>query len=692
MAERTWEIGISGTFDEANYGDLLFPPIAEAELAERLGPLHLHRFSYRAKAPPGWPFRVDSLTALPELMRALDGMLIGGGFLIRFDKDVAPGYGPPSAAIHHPTGYWLGPALMALQNNVPVAWNSPGTDGKSIPAWAAPLMEMALTYSRYVSARDASSQAELERLTTRPVSLVPDTAFGIGRLLNLESAPSAGFSQFCEATGLDGPYVVVQPKRSMEPFAGFITRHQRQLRHLRFLILPIAPVHGDRHEIIDAALPGVVRPAFWPDPRVTAELIGRAEAVVGYSYHLSVTALASGVPVFARHGLPECKYSVLREFDTFFELPPLFDPDVDWFLARLGRGRPSAAARARQAALCNHWNRIADEFRNGGPPTAPQMNRIWLMLPGLYEEQAAAQSQAAETRRQLSEKKTSLENTIGEMSRQLTQAYASTRGREARIGEIMHSHSWRLAAPLRWAGTYLRRPTRRPLMNRASLRYRRLETDPYAWAAITNLFTPEDAERLAATYPCDHFKLVTRYDAERQYEYEARALIGMGERSVAYPGDLSGVWQKLAKELLSADYRQSMTALTGRDLSRAPMEVNVFHYGPGGCMDAHRDLPDKIVTHVLYFNRSWQASDGGCLRILRSSDPNDLAAEIPPLAGYSSIIVRSENSWHAVSQVACQALVSRRSVTVTFYQPGAVSTMWPPGDTTPLHRYGQGNA
>jgi hypothetical protein len=34
MAERKWEIGISGTFDVANYGDLLFPLIAEAELGK----------------------------------------------------------------------------------------------------------------------------------------------------------------------------------------------------------------------------------------------------------------------------------------------------------------------------------------------------------------------------------------------------------------------------------------------------------------------------------------------------------------------------------------------------------------------------------------------------------------------------------------------------------------------------------
>src|SRR5262245_45755319 len=126
MENNTWEIGLTGTFDVENYGDLLFPILAEAELTERLGPLRLHRFSYHSKNTPDWPFEVMSLTELPRLATRLDAMLIGGGFIIRFDKEVAAGYGPPVPSIHHPTGYWLTPALIALQHGIPVIWNAPG--------------------------------------------------------------------------------------------------------------------------------------------------------------------------------------------------------------------------------------------------------------------------------------------------------------------------------------------------------------------------------------------------------------------------------------------------------------------------------------------------------------------------------------------------------------------------------------
>jgi SM-20-related protein len=225
------------------------------------------------------------------------------------------------------------------------------------------------------------------------------------------------------------------------------------------------------------------------------------------------------------------------------------------------------------------------------------------------------------------------------------------------------------------------------LINLERIRQHRLESDPYGWAVIRNLYDADNAARLAETYPCDHFKLVAARGGEKDYEYEARALIGMGADVITNSEELSDAWRALAIDLLSREYRAAMTALTGCELMEAPMEANVFHYGPGGSLGPHRDLPEKLVTHVLYFNRSWNRADGGCLGILRSADPADLAAEIPPLAGYSSVIVQSENSWHAVSRVVNHSASSRRSVTVTFYGPGSVSSMWPPGDATPLHRY-----
>jgi Rps23 Pro-64 3,4-dihydroxylase Tpa1-like proline 4-hydroxylase len=215
----------------------------------------------------------------------------------------------------------------------------------------------------------------------------------------------------------------------------------------------------------------------------------------------------------------------------------------------------------------------------------------------------------------------------------------------------------------------------------------RLETEPYRWAVVDRLFVPADAAALAATFPRDHFKRLSHYGGDKDSEYEARALIGMGETTVSRPGPLSASWRTLAGDLLSPEYRAAMSALTGLDLATVPLEVNVFHYPPGGVLGAHPDLKDKIVTHVLYFNPSWNDADGGCLTILRSSDARDVVRTVSPIVGSSAVLVRSDDSWHAVTPVVRSCRLSRRSLTATFYHPGSASTMWPPGDATPLHDY-----
>lgn len=214
-----------------------------------------------------------------------------------------------------------------------------------------------------------------------------------------------------------------------------------------------------------------------------------------------------------------------------------------------------------------------------------------------------------------------------------------------------------------------------------------LQTDPFEWTFVNDLFTKEDSETLAETYPHDSFKTVAGNDGEKSYEYEARSLIHMGADSPSNPQGLSAAWRQLAADLLSPAYRAAMTKLTGRDLTSAPIEVNVFHYTPGSWLGPHLDLKTKIVTHVLYFNKTWNVADGGCLTILRSGDISDAVTEVSPIVGNSSVIVRSEKSWHAVSRVVDTCKLSRRSVTVTFYHPGSSSTMWPVGENAPLHNY-----
>jgi len=225
----------------------------------------------------------------------------------------------------------------------------------------------------------------------------------------------------------------------------------------------------------------------------------------------------------------------------------------------------------------------------------------------------------------------------------------------------------------------------------SQIEQRRLETTPYEWAFVGGLFAEPDATALMATFPRDHFKTIRDHDGEKGYEYEARALISMGGNAPAHANSLSAAWRQLAYDLLSPEYRQAVGQLAERDVTSAPIEVNVFHYGQGAWLGPHVDLRDKILSHIFYFNESWNEADGGSLAILRSANMTDKAACVMPIVGNSTVVVRSDKSWHAVAPVARGCQQSRRSMTVTFYQAGSISTMWPPGDPTPLHCYEEAN-
>lgn len=424
MNVREWQIGVTGTFDLRNYGDLLFPLLAEAELKARLGAVRLHRFSYNSRTPPDWPYPVTSTADLPDLAPRLDGLLIGGGYLIRFDKTVAPGYGPPSPAIHHPTGYWLTPALIALQSGLPLVWNGPGLHRNDIPAWAHPLMELALTQSRYVAVRDQPTRTALQPFaTSSPVTVIPDTAFGLSRLLGNE--PTSDLIRLREAAGLAGPYIVVQAAAGLKFFLRFLKRHAERFRGFQLVALPVGPALGDDAEILRSELPGLVQLPDWPHPLLMAELIRHAEAVVGHSYHLAITALTAGVPVFTPQDLTAGKYSALLAFERMFQLDPRApEIDPDWFLARVGRTAPSAAARAALDELAAHWDRVAAALQSGPVDALPAFNRFWQTLPGRLE----------------------VPNDLLARSRQ-------------EVAALYTSNSWKLTSPLRFLGRWLRGKT-----------------------------------------------------------------------------------------------------------------------------------------------------------------------------------------------------------------------------------------
>lgn len=758
----TRRVGIVGTFDVQNYGDLLFPIIAGEELCRRLGDVEIVPLSYRTLTTAQWPYAVTSVADLPELISDLDGLLIGGGFVIRFDKDVAPGYRPP-AGVHHPTGYWLTPALLALQHDVPVAWNAPGMHCNDIPAWAEDALQLALGHSRYIGVRDEPTRRALARFAPDRVTRVPDTGFGLAHMV--DAPPSAAFRALSDELGLEQPYIVVQAAIGSRPFAQFVRDHAEVFAGQRFLALPVGTVLGDSADHLSDLIDVITVPT-WPDPLLLAEIVQHADAVVGHSYHLTITAMVAGVPVHTPGEFTDGKYTALAELGGVQPLRMDNADDAQQFIQGLGRGARPAGIDSVLEQLQQHWDHVAAAIDGERPNTAPVIAAYLQRLPTALETNAdradalavALDAQRADADEELVRQQGLANRAIAHQARTLddqaraldhqtatidwlrtdalalhahigtlegllhtantglmereaqlaaTQAeLAALQQRASQLAAVLHqtrhrvadgydvadslkaSTSWKATGPLR-AVTGLARGgrTERPIIRMPRLFRGELQTDPFEWALVDGLFDPADAAALVATFPRDHFATIESYGGEKDYSYEARSLVPMGADAAFCPETLSPAWRRLAADFVSPAYRAALSALTGTDLTDHPLEVNISHYGPHGHLGAHTDLPEKVVTSVMYFNDGWDPADGGCLELLRSSDPADIVTIVPPQVGNCVVFTRSHRSWHAVGAVQPSAPRSRRSLTAVFHKPGSTSSMWPADNMPEMHDY-----
>ena len=350
-------VAIVGTFDVSNFGDLLFPLIAEAELAERLPDVEVRRYSYRRMTAGPWPYSVGSLADLAGDLSETDLLVVGGGHLVRFDKAVADGYAPTTPDEHHPTGYWLTPTLLAHAYGIPVAWNALGVSPDT-PAWGRPLLAEAMAATDYVSVRDEWSAQELASIAPdAEIAIVPDTAWSVRTPATAEAV-----DPLLAQMGATKPYIVVQPSPLLLEHAADVRAAVTAAHELgRSVVeLPISPALGDRSGLLELPVP-VSRPTEWPAPPVLVSLIANADAVIAQSLHLSITALAAGVPVHRVRAPRGSKYELLESLAGVSVWNGERDgaTAIREALAARGDDGDDQGLLERHAQLEAHWDRIA---------------------------------------------------------------------------------------------------------------------------------------------------------------------------------------------------------------------------------------------------------------------------------------------------------------------------------------------
>ena len=187
-----------------------------------------------------------------------------------------------------------------------------------------------------------------------------------------------------------------------------------------------------------------------------------------------------------------------------------------------------------------------------------------------------------------------------------------------------------------------------------------MQTEPYPFAAYEDAF--HDVDRLVASFPTDGFE----YHAQRrmletlgrkgtdewyQHNVRTRALLNLGETSPHEPDGLDEIWLQLATDLSSAEYRDRLTEVTGFDVRPFPMQAHFWSFEEGASFKPHVDKPHKMVTHLMYLTENWQPEMGGCFLVLGSDDSTDARQELPPRAGDSIVLRRTDNAWHSVTPI-----------------------------------------
>ncbi|HVJ91020.1 MAG TPA: 2OG-Fe(II) oxygenase [Labilithrix sp.] len=201
------------------------------------------------------------------------------------------------------------------------------------------------------------------------------------------------------------------------------------------------------------------------------------------------------------------------------------------------------------------------------------------------------------------------------------------------------------------------------------IRGQTMQETPFRWCAFEGAIAPfEVASELERTFPSASFESFVRETGAKRHRIASRPLVLDGE--LVNAKDLSPWWIALARELTSPEYRDAIAELTDVCLDGLALEAALWRHGAGCFIDPHPDNEDKRVTHLLYFSgHGWTSSMGGALRILRSRDIEDVAAEIPPDTGQSVVFVRSDSSWHGYLPIGGHGR-DRLALQVIFHRPG----------------------
>ncbi len=188
----------------------------------------------------------------------------------------------------------------------------------------------------------------------------------------------------------------------------------------------------------------------------------------------------------------------------------------------------------------------------------------------------------------------------------------------------------------------------------------------FKYGIIQNIICPSFRSTLINTFPSGNFEEVHKELSNKQYKMYHRALVDENTAHMPCLSNLNPVWQKLYQDIRSDRYCQLLQDLLNINIANAQISASFWKYNATCFLSPHTDKPEKIVTHLIYFNETWNAGWGGCLHLHENTEEKAIFRTIVPCIDTSVILVTSPDSWHSVAQVT-QGNHQRKSLQIVFW-------------------------
>jgi hypothetical protein len=299
----TKAIALAGMFNMNNFGDLLFPVVADHMLA----PLGFSVVPVASTAEEPAILNALRPIGLDDFERSIDhfsGLVIGGGHMIhtqQIEHFIDSRERMPSWT---GSGLWLGSSFLAARKNLPILWNAPGVP-HPLPQSRHKLANLAMQTANYCSVRDKGSANMLLQTGSGQIEIVPDTIGLIDEVWPRESL-TADFRAFCRRTGLSGDERLVSvhardrslPNGDAESLAKAVSDLALELDFVPVLH-GLGQAHKDDETAQKLSRNMSCQHIVYDQPKALREvvsLLANSAAYIGSSLHGYIVAEAYGQP------------------------------------------------------------------------------------------------------------------------------------------------------------------------------------------------------------------------------------------------------------------------------------------------------------------------------------------------------------------------------------------------------------